>query len=173
MDDTQVQDAEIVEEAESLSQDGFPTLEDVRQPSNNTEIASAEDQSTLLTSLDEMIKAHVQSIDRLRTEVKKLREMIQDGFANDAVYKEHDDAAKAAAKVRQATKAQIMKQPAIVALVQKMKTLNSELKEKQFSLSDYLLEYQRLSGANQIETDDGQVLEIVNSAKVVRKASAK
>lgn len=171
MDDTQIQDAEVVEEG-ALSQDGFPTLEDVQATSKNGD-GTPEDQSTLLTGLDEMIKAHVQSIDRLRTEVKKLREMVQDGFANDAVYKEHDDVAKAAAKVRQATKAQIMKQPAIVALVQKMKTLNSELKEKQFSLSDYLLEYQRLSGANQIETDDGQVLEIVNSAKVVRRAQAK
>lgn len=169
MDDTQVVDAEVVEEETSdaeVSQDGFQTLEDVQVASSEN---SPEDQSQLLTSLDEMIKAHVQSIDRLRTEVKKLREMIEDGFANDAVYKEHDDIAKAAAKVRQATKAQIMKQPAIVALVNKMKTLNGELKEKQFSLSDYLLEYQRLSGANQIETDDGQVLEIVNSAKVVRK----
>lgn len=168
MDDTQVVDAEVVEEGteDAVSQDGFQSLDDLKvSPVTN----SPEDQSQLLTSLDEMIKSHVQSIDRLRTEVKKLREMIQDGFANDAVYKEHDDAAKAAAKVRQATKAQIMKQPAIVALVNKMKTLNGELKEKQFSLSDYLLEYQRLSGANQIETDDGQVLEIVNSAKVIRK----
>lgn len=171
MDDTQAQDTEITEDA--ISQDGFPTLEDVRQEVQDGEVIATEDQSAVLTSLDEMIKAHVQSIDKLRVEVKKLREMIQDGFANDAVYKEHDDAAKAAAKVRQATKAQIMKQPAIVALVQKMKTLNSELKDKQFSLSDYLLEYQRISGANQIETDDGQILEIVNSAKVVRKATAK
>jgi len=116
-----------------------------------------------------MIQSSVQSVDRLRVEVKKLRDMIEDGFANDAVYKEHDTAAKAAAKVKQATKAQIMKQPAVLALVNKMKTLNSELKEKQYSLSDYLLEYQRISGANQIETDDGQILEIVNSAKVIRK----
>lgn len=172
MDDTQVQDAEVVE-TDTVSQDGFPTLEDVKMTSQDGEVVATEDQSAVLTSLDEMIKAHVQSIDRLRVEVKKLREMVQDGFANDAVYKEHDDAAKAAAKVRQATKAQIMKQPAIIALVQKMKTINSELKDKQYSLSDYLLEYQRISGANQIETDDGQVLEIVNSAKVVRKASAK
>ena len=172
MDDTNIVDAEVVEgNEEAVSQEGFQTLDDIQVSSSARN--SPEDQSQLLTSLDEMIKSHVQSIDRLKTEVKKLREMIQDGFANDAVYKEHDDAAKAAAKVRQATKAQIMKQPAIVALVNKMKTLNGELKEKQFSLSDYLLEYQRLSGANQIETDDGQVLEIVNSAKVIRKASAK
>lgn len=169
MDDTTTTD-------DAVSQDGFATLEDV-QHVQDAEIVSgtpsvlSDDQSQVLTSLDEMIKSHVQSIDRLKVEVRKLRETIEDGFANDAVYKEHDDAAKAAAKVKLATKAQIMKQPAVLTLVQKMKTLASELKEKQFSLSDYLLEYQRLSGANQIETDDGQVLEIVNSAKIVRKSS--
>ena len=172
MDDTQTQ--EDLQE-DTVSQDGFATLEDVKvmdgevvaEESND----SPEDRSQVLTSLDAMIKAHVQSVDRLKVETKKLRDMIEDGFANDAVYKEHDDAAKAAAKIKQATKAQIMKQPAILTLVQKMKTLSSELKEKQFSLSDYLLEYQKLSGANQIETDDGQILEIVNSAKIVRKSS--
>lgn len=167
MDDSQIQDAQDVAE-DSLSQDGFPTLEDVKEKAQDGEII--EDKSTLLTSLDEMIKANFQSIDRLKTEVKKLRDMVQDGFANDAVYKEHDDAVKAATKIRQATKAQIMKQPAVLELVNKMKTLSSELKEKQFSLSDYLLEYQRISGANQIETDDGQILEIVNSARIVRKS---
>lgn len=171
MDDTQ----DISED--SVSQDGFPTLDDVKV--QDAEIVSEGapeatlDQSQVLTSLDEMIKSYVQSIDRLKVEVKKLRETIEDGFANDAVYKEHDDAVKAATKIKQATKAQIMKQPAVLTLVQKMKTLTSELKEKQYSLSDYLLEYQRLSGANQIEMEDGQILEIINSAKIVRKASSK
>lgn len=58
-------------------------------------------------------------------------------------------------------------------IANKAKTLAAELKEKQFSLSDYLLEYQRLSGANQIEIGDGEILEIVNTARVVRKASGK
>lgn len=169
MDDQQVKDGQEVAD-EVLSQDGFPTLEDVKETVQDGEIVATEDNTTLLTSLDDMIQSHVKSIDRLKTEIKKLREMVQDGFNNDAVYKEHDAAVKAATKIKQATKAQIMKQPAVLELVQKMKTLSSELKDKNFSLSDYLLEYQRLSGANQIETDDGQVLEIVNSAKIVRKS---
>lgn len=169
MDDAQKDD--------QISQDGFVALEDVKTdaPVEDAQIVSESpssqaDQSNLLTSLDEMIKSNVQSIDRLRVESRKLQEMIQDGFENDAVYKEHDDAVKAATKIRQATKGQIMKQPAVLTLVEKLKTLKSELKEKQLSLSDYLLEYQRVSGANQIEMEDGEVLEIVNSAKIVRKA---
>lgn len=169
MDDSQSTDDQV-------SQEGFATLDDSAQPVD-AEIVSQDspdvptDNSQVLTSLDEMIKSYVQSIDRLKGEVRKHKEMIEDGFANDPVYKEHDEAVKAATKVRQATKSEIMKQPGVLTLVQKLKTLTSELKEKNTSLSDYLLEYQRLSGANQIEMDDGEILEIVNSAKIVRKPS--
>lgn len=160
MDDTQntnpeelpVEDAEIVESVEG-------------------EVTPVDGDATVLTSLDELIKNHVKSIDSLRVEIKKQQEMITDGFANDPVFRENDAKAKEAAKVKNTTKLQIMKQPAMMTLSNKVKSMKAELKDKQFALSDYLLEYQRLSGANQIETDDGQVLEIVNVAKVVRKSS--
>lgn len=128
------------------------------------------DDFTVVTSLEEMIKANVESIDRLKVEARKLREMIEDGFANDVVYKEHDNAVKAATKIRTATKAQIMKNPAIAELVNKLKTIKSEQKEKQFALSDYLLEFKRLTTATQLELFDGQVLDIVETAKVVRRS---
>lgn len=158
MDDTQqnatekvqVEDAEVIETAE---------------------VPAVEGDATVLTSLDELIKNHVKSIDKLRIEVKKQQDMINDGFQNDPVYRENEAKAKEAAKVKNTTKQQIMKQPAMVTLSNKVKSMKAELKDKQFALSDYLLEYQRLSGANQIETDDGQILEIVNQAKVVRKSS--
>lgn len=127
--------------------------------------------ATVLTSLDELIKAHIASLDRLKVEIKKEKEMLQDGFMNDPVYREHEEKAKEAAKVRNGTKQQIMKQPAMLQLNNKVKSLSAEIKEKDAALSDYLLEYQRLSGANQFETDDGQVLEIINIAKIVRKAA--
>jgi hypothetical protein len=37
------------------------------------------------------------------------------------------------------------------------------------ALSDYLREYERLSGTNQIETDDGHIHEIVYIAKLLKK----
>jgi len=157
MDDNNqsVQEAEIVEES----------------PAQEPVTTSASADATVLMSLDELIKNYIQSIDKLRIEVKKQREMIQDGFQNDPVYHEHEEKAKEAIKQKNATKQQIMKQPAMMTLANKVKGMQSELKEKQLALSDYLLEYQRLSGANQIETNDGQVLEIINSAKVVRTSS--
>lgn len=171
MDDT--------EQEEQVSQEGFPVL-DTTQPVEEAQIvsqvpnsATGEDQSTILTSLDELIKAHVASIDRLKVELRKQKEMLEDGYANDPVYHEHDEQAKAANKKKSETKQQILKQPAMQTISNKAKTLAAELKDKQFSLSDYLLEYQRISGANQIEIGDGEILEIVNTARIVRKSSAK
>ncbi|HEV2339501.1 MAG TPA: hypothetical protein VGT05_01905 [Patescibacteria group bacterium] len=131
----------------------------------------ATNDAQVLTSLDELIKSYIQSIDRLRVEIKKQREMIQDGFVNDPVYREHEEKAKEAAKQKNTTKQQIMKQPAMLILANKVKGMQAEVKEKQLALSDYLLEYQRLSGVNQVEMGDGEVLEIINSAKVVRKSA--
>ena len=135
--------------------------------------SDASDQSTVLLSLENLIKNHIASIDKLKDDVKKQKQMLEDGFMNDAVYQEHLRLAKEAIKVKSATRAQITKQPQNILLANKIKSMTTELKDKQFALSDYLLEYQRMTGVNEIEGDDGEVREIVNSAKVVKKASKK
>ena len=167
-------DEEQVQEESAVSQDGFAVLGEVADgevvDGATPDLTS---DSTVLTSLDELIKATVASMDRLRIELKKHKEMLEDGYANDPVYHENDEQAKAAAKKKNETKQNILKQPAMQTIANKAKTLAAELKEKQFSLSDYLLEYQRLSGANQIEVGNGEILEIVNTAKVVRKTAGK
>ena len=167
-------DEDQMQEESNVSQDGFAVIGEVSDAEVvEGSVPDLTSDATVLTSLDELIKATVASMDRLRVELKKQKEMLEDGYANDPVYHENDEQAKAAAKKKNETKQNILKQPAMQTIANKAKTLAAELKEKQFSLSDYLLEYQRLSGANQIEIGDGDILEIVNTAKVVRKASAK
>lgn len=129
--------------------------------------------ATVLLSLENLIKNHIASIDKLKEENKKQKQMLEDSFMNDAVYQEHLRLAKEAVKQKSATKSQITKQPQNMALSQKIRQMSAELKDKQLALSDYLLEYQRLTGVNEIEGDDGEIREIVNSAKVVKRASKK
>jgi len=148
---TQIEDAEIVEDKTSETADS--------------------DQSTILTSLDELIKTHIASLDRLSEEKKKLSEMLADGFNNDANFKQASDKAKEAAKAKSQVKQQIMNRPGVIEIAHKLKSVSSEIKEKQMSLSDYLLEYQRMTGVNQIEGSDGEVREIVHVAKLVKRAS--
>ncbi|MDE2025840.1 MAG: hypothetical protein KGJ07_05065, partial [Patescibacteria group bacterium] len=92
------------------------------------------------------------------------------GFNNDAAFKEASDKVKAVNKEKSAIRQQIMNRPGIIEIANKLKDIKSELKEKQVSLSDYLLEYQRMAGVNEIETSDGDVREIVQVAKLIKKA---
>jgi hypothetical protein len=132
-----------------------------------SEVSPAE----MLINLETTIKGHVGTINTSKNQLKKMKEMLEDSFANDATYKEHDKAVKEATKIRTATKSQIMKLPAVADLSSKIKELSADLKDAQGALSDYLREFQRLSGSNQITMDDGEVLEIVTQQKLVKRAS--
>ncbi|MDO8618553.1 MAG: hypothetical protein Q7R49_01255 [Candidatus Daviesbacteria bacterium] len=125
----------------------------------------------LLIRIEEMIKTHLTQIENLSEEATKHKEMIDDIFGNDPTYQEHDKLAKEAARVRSKTKSEIMKKPAVADLANKLRALKSEKTELQTGLSDYLREYQRLSGSNEIEGDDGEMREIVYVAKLVKKSA--
>ncbi len=134
---------------------------------------STNSEATVLLSLEELIKSHIATIDKLREEMRKHNEMFADSFNNSPVYLEHDKKVKEANKVKSATRDQIMKQPAVVQLADKVKSMRLELREKQAALSDYLLEYQRMTGANEIDGPDGEPRDIINSSKVVKRTAKK
>ncbi len=127
--------------------------------------------ATVLLSLEEMIKSHIDSLEKLRQELRQNREMFEDAFNNNPTYREHLEKVKEANKGKGSIRQEIAKQPSIMALSDKVKSLRQEIKERQMALSDYLLEYQRMTGANEIEGNDGQVREIVNTSRVVKKSS--
>ena len=83
---------------------------------------------TVLTSLESLIKQHIGSIDTNKSELKKLREMIASTLTNDPTYKLHEEEAKKAAKVKAATKSELMKAPANEILVDKANELSTEIK---------------------------------------------
>ncbi len=132
-----------------------------------SEVSPAE----LLVTLESTIKANITAINTSKNELKKLKEMLTDTYENDSTYKEHDKLAKEAAKVRAGTKSQILKQPAAADIAIKVRDLSTDLKDAQGALSDYLREYQRLSGSNEFTTDDGEVMEIVSVAHLVKRSS--
>lgn len=127
--------------------------------------------SEILLNMEGLIKGHISTIDSLTEEGKKLKDMLDDIFANDPTFQEHDKLAKEAAKVKQNTRQQILKQPQAADLNKKIKDLKADIKENKASLSDYLQEYARMSGVNEIEGDDGEVREIVYTAKLIKKSS--
>lgn len=125
---------------------------------------------TVILSLEQLIKSHVQSIEKLKEEKKKIKETIDDSLLGDVVYQEKFKVAKEATKQKNATKLQILKQPSNIILANKLKGITSELKDKRLALSDYLLDYQRQTKATQLELFDGSIGEIVQVAKIVKAA---
>lgn len=127
--------------------------------------------AAVLLNLEELIRNHIQSLDKLKEEHKKLKEMFEDAFANNPVYRENAEKAKEAAQIKATTRQQIASQPSVINLANKIKEFSLDIKERQAALSDYLLEYQRLTGSNEIEDANGQILEIINSAKLVKRSA--
>jgi len=119
-------------------------------------------------NLENLIKDYLTHIQSLKEELKKQRDLFVDSFESDAVYKEHEEKAKEAAKVKAETKHQILKQPVLASIQDKIADVKSEIKELENTLSDYLLQYQKMTGASEIEVADGETMIIVNSAKLVK-----
>ncbi|MBU1000668.1 hypothetical protein KKE78_04715 [Patescibacteria group bacterium] len=127
--------------------------------------------AVLLVKIEEMIKTHISQIEDLRVEATKHRDMLDDIFINNETYQEHDKVAKETARIKSNTKKEILKRPNVADLSCKLKSLKSQQKELKEGLSDYLREYQRLSGSNEIEGEDGETREIVFVAKLVKRFS--
>lgn len=127
------------------------------------------DQAALVLNLENTIKGHLTQIEKLQEELSQHRDMLKAAFENDAVYNEHAETAKAANKVKAKTKAEILKKPDVAELASKVKSESSEFKELQAALSDYLGEFNRLSGITELEGPDGELREIVYVARLVKK----
>src|SRR5579872_3072165 len=132
---------------------------------------SGEDQANALLSLEELIKNHIEAIDKLKIELKQQREMYEDSFNSNPTYREHTEKVKDVAKAKNSVRQEISKQPSVAMLAQKVKDLRFDMNEKSKTLSDLLQDYTEQTGATSIETRDGKVLEIVRTSKLVRRAS--
>ncbi len=140
---------------------------------SSTDIPETENQATVLLSLEDLIKRHISSIEKLQVESKKHREMFDDAFENSPIYRENSEKAKEAQKVKATTRQEILKQPQMIQLADRIKTMREELRDLKLALSDYLVEFQRLSGLREIQDEQGEFREIINSAKAIKKATKK
>ena len=129
------------------------------------------DAASTLLNLESLIKNYLTKIDVLKEELKKEKEMFDDSLVNDAVYTEHLQKVIEATNIKNSTRKQILKQPAVIAVAEKVKTIREQMKELQSALSSYLQQYYEQSGLKQIETDTGETMEIVVTAKLVKKSA--
>lgn len=167
MDDPKNSDPYVSEAIVLDSQTGGPITSDL---SGHSDSSGSPNQGTVLVEMEGMIKNYIASIDKLQAEVKKQKEMLDDIFNNDPTYQQQAEAAKQAGKIKAQTRAEILKRVQAKELNERIKSMRSEAKEQQGALSDYLQEYQRISGVNEIEGEDGEIREIVYVAKLIKKS---
>jgi len=126
---------------------------------------------TVLTNLESMIKTTITQMDVKKDELRKLNEMTTSYLEQDSTYQEHEKAAKEANRIKNNTKSELLKQSGVAQTILQAKEIKKELKEAQDGLSDYLREYQRMSGSNEIEDDNGEIREIIYLAKLIKRSS--
>lgn len=122
-------------------------------------------------NLENLVKSYVAKVDALEKELKEKSQILKDTFESDAVYREHAQKAKEANQTKAITKQQLLKQPAMAELSERIKDLRFDIQESRAIMSDYLQQYQKQTGANQIEIGDGEILEIISVVKLVKRPS--
>ncbi|TRZ52900.1 hypothetical protein D4S03_02730 [bacterium] len=126
---------------------------------------------TSLFTIENLIKTHISHIDTVKTELGKQVEMMNDVLNNDSAYKEAADEGKEVNKKKAEAKQNILKSPSNASLNQKIKDMRQELKELKGALSGYLQQYQKIADTDQIESEDGEVRQIVYSAHLIKLSS--
>ena len=126
---------------------------------------------TSLFTIENLIKTHISHIDTVKTELGKQVEMMNDVLNNDSAYKEAADEGKEINKKKAEAKQNILKSPSNASLNQKIKDMRQELKELKGALSGYLQQYLKIADTDQIESEDGEVRQIVYSAHLVKLSS--
>lgn len=135
---------------------------------DNQPIVTTQVQQDPLFSLEEFAVTKTNSIEELKKQLKEAKTMLDDTLKANSVYVTKDNAVKEATKERTVVKKQIMSDPGVQNLVQRIKGIAQEIKEKTAEVSDYALEYQRLSGATEIQKN-GVTYDIVKVAKLVKR----
>lgn len=145
------------------------TLVEVEPDEEETDSPSEKEsfsQASAMLSLEELIKNHIKSIDKLKDELKQQKEMFEDSFNNNPTYREHVERVKEATKAKNSVRQQIAKQPAVATLDQKVKDLRFDISEQNKTLSDLLQDYKDQTGATQLEVN-GKTYAIVSVSKLV------
>lgn len=132
-----------------------------------------DDKKNDLITVTNLIQSYIGNLDRASEELKAHKQMLLDSFANDPTYREHDEKVKEAVKVRTATKQQILKQPTLRELAAKIKEMAESVKGIKEALSGYLQDYAKMTGSREFEDAEGELREIVYTAKLVKTASKK
>ena len=127
-----------------------------------------ENQAQTLINIESLINTATVRLDEITKQLHEQKSMIDALLENNAEYQEIDKEAKKQAKLRATARQKALNTPGAKTNIDKLKETQSQLKEVKIALSDYLAQYVKISGSNQIEGPDGVVRRIIYTAKLVK-----
>lgn len=125
-----------------------------------------------LLDLEQSIKTYYQGAQMKRDEMKQYKEMIADTFANDKTLAESEEKMKVLKMESNKVREQLAGTSSVIEAKQKLKELSDEVKELDKTLSKFLLQYREIAQTNQIMVREGEMYQIVQSAKLVKQTAA-
>jgi len=123
-----------------------------------------------LVTITNLINRYLKDIEKTKKDLQEKRTMFTDSYSNDSAYHEAEEKNKEITKNKNKIKEQITRSEAVSKLNNEVKDMRQELKEMEISLSDYLKRYQELTHATTFESDRGDLMEIVQTVKLVKKS---
>ena len=135
---------------------------------DRVENMSDENQSQTLINIESLINTASSRMDELSRLLKEQKSMIDDLLSNDNQYQTIEQEVKKQTKVKASSRQNVLNSPEAKPVLEKIKDNQQQLKELKIALSDYLSQYVKLSGTNQIEGPDGVVRQIIYTAKLVK-----
>lgn len=121
-----------------------------------------------INALHNLIQRKLEEMEELSRQIKEADEVIKGALEDNAAYNQADEKAKEATKNRTQVRAQVLSTPEMKSFALKRKDLKGQMAEEKETLSDYLIDYERLTGANIIENAKGVQLEIFKTATVAK-----
>ena len=127
-----------------------------------------ENQALNIINTESLINTASSRLNDLTYEVKEYKSMLDEILESDTEFQEIDKEAKKQAKLRAVARQKALNTPAAKTNIDKLKETQTQLREVKTALSDYLAQYVKISGSNQIEGPDGVVRRIIYTAKLVK-----
>ncbi len=139
-------------------------------PDNQTTIDNSNPAADLV-ALEGLVLNYIDKIEKHQEILRSKKEMLESNLENDPNYQEAAKQAKELSKKKQEEKARIIRQPEVEKIYADVKDGQGQLRTMRDTLSNHLQNYGKLSGTNQLEDEEGQVREIVYTAKVVKRSN--
>ncbi len=127
-----------------------------------------ENQTLNIINTESLINTANARLNDLTYEAKEYKAMLDEILESDTEFQEIDKEAKKQAKLRAVARQKALNTQGAKTNIDKLKETQTQLREVKTALSDYLAQYVKISGSNQIEGPDGVVRRIIYTAKLVK-----